>query len=60
MAMPPPSFLSRTISSVRMGSRWQKMGGSGGLAAATDVTGRPLLPQSGCSRCKGAGGGAAK
>ena len=43
MAMPPPSFLSRTISSVRMGSKWQKMGGSGGLEEAADVT----LPPSG-------------
>ena len=60
MAMPPPSFLSLTISSVRMGSKWQKMGGSGGLAAPTDVTGRPPLPQSGCTRCRGTGCGAGK
>ena len=66
MAMPPPSFLRRTISSVRMGSRWQKMGGSGGLQfddeeqeeEAGGAPGRPR--QSGCTRCRGAGCGAEK
>ena len=69
MAMPPPSFLRRTISSVRMGSRWQKMGGSGGLvdeeeqeeeegAGGGAPAGRPR--QSGCTRCRGAGCGAEK
>ena len=67
MAMPPPSFLRRTISSVRMGSRWQKMGGSGGLVddeeqeeeeGAGAAPGRPR--QSGCTRCRGAGCGAEK
>ena len=67
MAMPPPSFLRRTISSVRMGSRWQKMGGSGGLfdeeqeeeeGAGGGAPGRPR--QSGCTRCRGAGCGAKK